>query len=126
MCARPPCSFHLRSQRHPVHMQVWVFSNEGLRAMCIAFRGTEQVKWKDLLTGEVLPCFQVHPMQSCQMDLNAASTSIVVERPHQALAPFHLQRQDTLSPQPRPLCRVACSGVRPQLPAGGLQPGARL
>ena len=36
-----------------MHLQVWVFSNEGLRAMCIAFRGTEQVKWKDLLTGAV-------------------------------------------------------------------------
>lgn len=28
-----------------------MFSNPALRAMCIAFRGTEQVKWKDLLTG---------------------------------------------------------------------------
>ncbi|CAL8471597.1 g11139 [Coccomyxa elongata] len=30
--------------------QVWVFRNASLRCMCIAFRGTEQVKWKDLVT----------------------------------------------------------------------------
>ena len=30
--------------------QVWVFRNASLRCLCIAFRGTEQVKWKDLVT----------------------------------------------------------------------------
>lgn len=39
-------------------MQVWVFRNTALRRLCIAFRGTEQVKWKDLLTGELLSSFQ--------------------------------------------------------------------
>ena len=33
-----------------VPSQVWVFRNVGLRCLCIAFRGTEQVKWKDLVT----------------------------------------------------------------------------
>jgi hypothetical protein len=31
-------------------MQVWVFRNATLRSLVIAFRGTEQVKWKDLAT----------------------------------------------------------------------------
>lgn len=35
-------------------VQVWVFRNAALKCLCIAFRGTEQIKWKDLLTGELL------------------------------------------------------------------------
>ena len=36
-------------------VQVWVFRNAALRCLCIAFRGTEQVKWKDLVTGATAP-----------------------------------------------------------------------
>ena len=29
--------------------QAWVFWNHEARAACVAFRGTEQAKWKDIL-----------------------------------------------------------------------------
>ena len=31
-------------------MQVWLLWNTAVRSLVIAFRGTEQVKWKDMVT----------------------------------------------------------------------------
>ena len=32
------------------HLQVWVFVNKPRKCVVVAFRGTEQVKWRDFLT----------------------------------------------------------------------------
>lgn len=50
LCPLPPASF-LLSKPHPQARpyflpQAWLFWNPEARSLCIAFRGTEQAKWK--------------------------------------------------------------------------------
>ncbi|PRW20266.1 alpha beta-hydrolase isoform A [Chlorella sorokiniana] len=41
-------------ENHESDTQAWLFWNPGTRSLCIAFRGTEQAKWKDILTDLLL------------------------------------------------------------------------
>ena len=40
----------LRSLEDLSALQVWLLQNAAVRSLVIAFRGTEQVKWKDMVT----------------------------------------------------------------------------
>jgi hypothetical protein len=40
----------MRSIGNPSASQVWLLQNAAVRSLVIAFRGTEQVKWKDMVT----------------------------------------------------------------------------
>lgn len=46
-CPQPPFFYHAHALK-PAHFlpQAWLFWNPESRSLCIAFRGTEQAKWK--------------------------------------------------------------------------------
>lgn len=60
--------------------QAWLYWNPGARSACIAFRGTEQAKWKDILTDLSLVPASLNPERVKEATKNTGEQARLVCR----------------------------------------------
>lgn len=80
----PPSLFH----RPLFQRQAWLYWNPRQRSMCVAFRGTEQGKWRDILTDLHLVPAPLDPERMAAAPRSAA----LAEASAPAQAPSRLNR----------------------------------
>ena len=70
-------------------MQMWLLWNAAVKSLVIAFRGTEQVKWKDMMTDL---SFQPAPFNPERVLKRSSSASLIRQEVRTPVRTAHWQR----------------------------------
>ena len=99
-------------------MQMWLLWNAAVRSLVIAFRGTEQVKWKDIMTDL---SFQPAPFNPERVLERSSSASLIRQ---EVCPPVHIAHWQQCIPVPghleEPYWQPCKSAGRTAMPAARL------